>query len=457
MKALLTLLLPTMLWAQAQPPNIVVVFCDDLGYGDLGCYGHPTIRTPHLDRMAREGTRLTEFYVGASVCTPSRAALLTARLPIRSGMCSDKRRVLFPRSKGGLPASEITLAESLKAAGYATGCFGKWHLGHRKPFLPTRHGFDTYYGIPYSNDMDRVRGSPKGRASFNDPKSEYWNVPLMKDEEIVERPADQTTITRRYADAALAFMSESTQAKKPFFVYLANSMPHVPLFASDAHRGKSPRGLYGDVIEEIDANVGRVLDFIRSNESTAKNTLVFFTSDNGPWLPYGLHGGSAGLLRAGKGTTFEGGLRVPGIAWWPGKIPAGRVTAGMATTMDLHVTALELAGATIPDDRTLDGQDIQGFLRGGSSPRTTVLYYRGATLYAVRVGPWKAHFITHGAYGSGPKRTVHDVPKLFHLEHDPSEQHEVGKKHPDVIAKLRKIAATHRASVEAPPSQLELR
>ena len=279
-------------------PNIVIIFADDLGYGDLSCYGHPTIKTPHLDQMAQEGIRFTQFYVAASVCTPSRAGLMTGRYPIRSGMCSDKRRVLFPNSGGGMPESEVTLPEALKAQGYTTACVGKWHLGHLPQFLPTSHGFDSYFGIPYSNDMDRVSGAPKGRESFWNPKVEYWNVPLLKDQKVIEQPADQTTITKRYGQQAVKFIEANKD--KPFFLYLPHNLPHVPLFRSEEFAGHSERGLYGDVIEEIDNTVGQILNTLRKHDLD-ENTFVFFTSDNGPWLPFNTHGGSAGLLREGKG------------------------------------------------------------------------------------------------------------------------------------------------------------
>ncbi len=275
-------------------PNFIIIFCDDMGYGDLTCYGHPTIRTPNLDKMAVEGQKWTNFYAGASVCTPSRAALLTGRLPIRSGMCSDRRRVLFPDSAGGLPKSEVTIAEALKGEGYATACIGKWHLGHLKQYLPTNNGFDSYFGIPYSNDMDRIGG--QGRQAFLEPKTEYFNVPLMRDEEIIERPADQNTIIKRYTEEAVKFVRKSKN--KPFFLYLAHNLPHVPLFVSQKFRDKSLRGLYGDVIEEIDFGVGQILSTLR-REGLAENTFVVFTSDNGPWLIFNEHGGSAGLLREG--------------------------------------------------------------------------------------------------------------------------------------------------------------
>lgn len=346
----------------AAPPNIIIIYADDLGWGDLGCYGHPSIRTPQLDRMATEGLRFTDFYSAAEVCTPSRAALLTGRYPVRNGMCSDSRRVLFPNSRGGLPAGEITIARALKTRGYATACVGKWHLGHRPEFLPTRHGFDSYFGIPYSNDMDRDAAvGPKGREAFLAPKSEYWKPPVLRNEAEIERGPDQTQLTRRYTEEAQKFIRERRGG--PFFLYLAHNMPHVPLFASERFKGRSPRGLYGDVVEELDWSVGEILETLR-REKLEQNTLVFFSSDNGPWLIFNQHGGSAGLLREGKGSTWEGGMRVPGIAWWPGKIAPGGVHRGIASTMDLFTTSLRLAGADVPADRVIDGLDLRPVLLG---------------------------------------------------------------------------------------------
>ncbi len=438
---------------ESRPPNVVVIFSDDLGYGDLGCFGHPTIRTPNLDRMAAEGMKLTQFYSAAPVCTPSRAALLTGRLPQRSGMCSGRRRVLFPNSKGGIPAGEITLAEALKAKGYATACVGKWHLGHLPPFLPTRNGFDSYFGIPYSNDMDRVADSPQGREAFLHPRFEYWNVPLMRDEEIIERPADQRTITRRYTEEAVKFIRGHKEG--PFFLYLAHSMPHVPLFASDAFLGKSRRGLFGDVVEEVDWSVGRVLDVLR-DEGLAENTVVFFTSDNGPWLVFGDLGGSAGPLRGGKGSTWEGGMREPTIAWWPGKIAPGTTSAQLASTMDIFATACGLAGAPIPDDRVMDSYDLTPVLLGqGASKRELLFYYRAYRLMAVRKGPWKMHFSTQSGYGQ-PEPEQHDPPLLFNVEHDPGESRNVAADHPDVITEMLRDVEAHKAKFEPAPSQLEL-
>lgn len=437
----------------ARPPNLVVLFADDLGYGDLGCYGHPSIRTPHLDRMAAEGVRFTDVYA-APVCTPSRAALLTGRYPLRSGMTSDRRRVLFPNSTGGLPQEEVTLAEALKGKGYATACIGKWHLGHLPQYLPTRHGFDRYFGIPYSNDMDR-RPTAAGPSSSLNPKVEWWNVPLMRDEAIVERPADQHTLTERYTAEAERFIRENR--RRPFFLYLPYTMPHVPLFASQAFAGKSPRGLYGDVVEEVDASVGRILRRLREEKLDGR-TLVIFTSDNGPWLIQGLAGGSAGLLREGKGSTWEGGMRVPFLAWCPGRISPGRVERSLATTMDIFSTGLALAGAALPADRPIDGVNLLPVLTsttppGGGSPRA-FFYYRDTQLYAVRQGPWKAHHVTRSAYGrDAPQK--HDPPLLFQLDNDPSEQHNVAAAHPDVLAGLAREVEQHSAGMKPGAPQLD--
>lgn len=446
----------TLLADDQQRPNFVVIFADDLGYGDLSCYGHPTIHTPHLDQMAAEGMRFTQFYTAASVCTPSRAGLLTGRLPVRNGLCSDNPRVFTVRAASGIPAEEITLAEALADRGYVSGCFGKWHLGHLPEFLPTHHGFSTYFGLPYSNDMGRIASvGPKGRGAFLEPKSEYWDSPLIRDLEVIERPVDQTTLTKRYTQAAVQFIRDN--AAKPFFVYLPHNLPHVPLFRSPEFEGHSQRGLYGDVVEEVDWSVGQVLQTLRELQLDQK-TYVFFTSDNGPWLIFDQHGGSAGLLKDGKGCTWEGGMRVPGIAWAPGRIAPGQTCRELAATLDLFPTCVSLAGGKVPSDRIMDGFDLSPLLHGKSqSPRDTVFFYRGQTLMALRHGPWKAHFFTQPAYGEGSnKRTPHEPPLLYNLHVDPSERHDVAAAHADVLDQIRTIAEEHKAKLTIPPSRLEI-
>jgi arylsulfatase A len=437
-----------------RPPNFIIIFCDDLGYGDLGSFGHPTIRTPNLDRMAAEGQRWTSFYACDSVCTPSRAGLLTGRLPVRSGMTNDTRRVLFPDSAGGLPQEEITIAELLKPRGYATAHIGKWHLGHLTQYLPTRHGFDSYFGIPYSNDMDWTGGAmppDERRGRTMNPKIEYWNVPLMRNETVIERPAEQATLTQRYTDEAIKFIEANR--RRPFFLYLAHTMPHMPLFRSPEFEGRSLRGVYGDVIEELDWSVGRVLETLRRLKLD-RQTLVVFTSDNGPWAVYKEQGGSAGLLRGAKGGTFEGGMRVPAIFWGPGLVKRG-VVAELGSTLDLLPTLCGLAGGTAPADRTLDGYDLTAALRGaGHSPRQTMFYYRGVNLYALRHGAFKAHFYTRAEYGADPE-VAHSPPLLYHLEHDPSEKFDVAKQNPEVVAELRRIAVEHLQTIKPVKSQLD--
>ena len=453
----LTTLVCTSLWSQEvvrEQPNFIIIFADDLGYGDLGTYGHPSIRTPHLDRMAREGQKWNNFYAAASVCTPSRAALLTGRLPVRSGMASNTTRVLFPDSKNGLPAHEITLAEQLKQVGYSTACIGKWHLGHKEQYLPTNNGFDYYFGIPYSNDMDKLSTIPYWEywQQSNDLiKTTDFNVPLLRNTEIVERPADQHTITKRYTEEAVSFIKKHKD--QPFLVYLAHNLPHIPLFASKEFLGKSERGLYGDVVEEIDHGVGQILATLEA-EGLAENTIVVFTSDNGPWLPFKTNGGSAGLLRAGKGTTWEGGMREPGIFWGPGWIKPGQINQ-LGSTMDLFTTFSSMAGATLPEDRIMDGVDLSETLcYHKPSPRKSVLYYRGTDLYAVRWGDYKAHFITHGAYGQFGELEEHNPPLLYHLGHDPSEQFNVAQDHPEVLAQINALVLKHRSKLVKGKDQL---
>lgn len=434
----------------AAPPNIVIILADDLGYGDLGCYGSPTIFTPNLDRMAAEGLRFTDFYSPAEVCTPSRTALLTGRYPIRSGMCGH-RRVLFPNSKGGLPAKEFTIAEALQGKGYATAHLGKWHLGNHEGSRPQDQGFDFTFGLLYSNDMVARRGLPKGASGLAEPPKDGWNQALLRNGEEIEQPVDQSALTKRYTEEAVRFIKEKKD--RPFFLYFAHTFPHVPLFASTNFKGKSRAGIYGDAVEELDWSVGEVLKTLQE-QGLAENTLVFFTSDNGPWLIQGSQGGSAGLFRDGKGCTWEGGMRVPGIAWWPGRIQPG-VTREMANAMDLFTTTLRLADAPLPDGVPIDGIDLRPLLLEKKTlPERPFFYYRGKKLAACRLGEWKAHFFTQTGYGEATPEP-HDPPWLFHLGLDPSEKRDLAAEHPEIIEKIATAVKEHQAGVVPGEPQLQ--
>lgn len=443
--------------------NFIIVFVDDMGYGDVSSYGHPTIKTPNLDRMSYEGQKWTQFYSASSVCTPSRAALMTGRLPIRNGMIGSSTRVLFPNSDFGLPSSEITIAEKLKENGYKTAAIGKWHLGHKEEYLPLQHGFDYYYGIPYSNDMNAINGVTCCPGNNYWPQydkkiinSDNYNVPLMENNKIVERPADQTTITKRFTEKAIEKINELKDDN--FFIYLAHSLPHIPLYASEDFLGKSKNGLYGDVIEEIDHGIGNIITELKK-QNLAKNTIVVFTSDNGPWLPFESHGGSAGLLREGKGMTWEGGHRVPGI-FWGADIKPG-VIDQIASTMDLLPTIVDFTNTEKISDRVIDGVSIkQTLLNHLPSQRNKIIFYREREIYAVRYGDYKAHFIIKGAYnypeGSNQK-IVLENPLLYNLSVDPSEKFNIAKKFPEKVKEIKKIAEDHLNSFEPPKSLLESR
>ncbi len=425
--------------------NLIIIFTDDLGYGDLGVYGHPTIRTPNIDQMAQQGQKWTQFYVAASVCTPSRAGLLTGRLPIRSGM----NHVLFPHSERGLPPEEITLARILRDHGYRTAMAGKWHLGHESPYLPTDHGFDTYFGIPYSNDMDKLDVPFRGKNDVIAAEEENYmayNVPLMRNDSIVERPADQRTITRRFTEEAVDRIREFRD--EPFFIYLAHSMPHVPLFRSEAFKDTSLAGIYGDVIEEIDWSVGRILETLRE-EGIAENTLVLFTSDNGHWHIFNTHGGSGGLLRGAKGSTFEGGMRVPAIFWWPGTIQPD-VIMELGSTLDIFETFCTIAGIEVPSGKVYDGWDISPVLHGtGKSPRNVIEYYMDTQLFAFRYGSYKAHFASRGW---GSPTVVHDPPLLYNLHVDPSEKYDIAGENPGIIQEIIQLIEQHKATIDKFPN-----
>ena len=422
------------------PPNIIVILADDLGYGDLGCYGHPTIRTPNMDRMAREGMRFTQFYVAANVCTPSRAALLTGRLPVRYGVAgSENRGVFFPNSSKGLPQTELTIARLLKSVNYTTGVIGKWHLGHLPQYLPASHGFDYYFGIPYSNDM-RPENENGGWPA----------LPVYRNTHVIEQGPDQTGLTKRYTDEAVEFIRKNKD--KPFFLYYPNNFPHVPLYASKDFSGTSKRGLYGDVVSELDWSVGKVLATLKELKLD-KNTLVIFTSDNGPWLTQKENGGSAGLLFEGKGSAYEGGMRVPAIAWWPGTIKEGQISEALATTMDILPTVASLSGASLPTDRAYDGESMLPLFTGQKKQvREMVFYYHRTDLYAVRKGPWKAYFITKPSFKKDIPAVVHDTAVLINIEADPSEKYDVSRQHPDVVKDLTAEYQKFKASVKTSPN-----
>jgi arylsulfatase A-like enzyme len=409
----------------ARPPNIIFILADDQGWADIGCYGAKGFTTPNLDRMAKEGIRFTDFYVAQPVCSASRTALLTGCYPNRLGILG----ALNPKSKNGISDQEKTLAQVLKPKGYATAIYGKWHLGHHPQFLPTRHGFDDYFGIPYSNDMQPH--------------------PLLDGEKTVDEKPDLSTLTTRYTERAVQFIEKNRD--RPFFLYVPHTMPHVPLAVSSKFKGKSEQGLYGDVIMELDWSVGQILDAVKKH-GLDEQTLVMYSSDNGPWLSYGNHAGSANGLREGKITTWEGGVREPFIARWPGKIPPGTVCREPAMTIDILPTVAKLAGAELPPNK-IDGLDIGPLLLGkadAKSPHEAFYFYWGRELQAVRSGKWKLHFPHKyptlagqpaGKDGKATKYTTAETPLgLYDLEKDPGETTNLAEKHADVVDKLKALA-----------------
>ena len=427
-------------------PNFVIIYCDDMGYGDLSCFGNPTIKTPNLDRMASEGQKWSSFYVSASVSSPSRAGLLTGRLGVRTGMYGNQRRVLSPTSPKGLPQEEITLPELLRSAGYATGIVGKWHVGHKPEAMPLQNGFEYFYGSPFSNDMSKKEQSKVGNVKY---PHEYI---IYDQEKIVEKEPDQTQLTKRLTEKAVSYIKSNQD--KPFFLYLAHPMPHWPVYASEAFQGKSARGIYGDCIEEIDWSVGEIVKTLKEN-GLDKNTLVIFTSDNGPWLPYKQQAGTAGPLRDGKGSHCEGGFRVPCIMWG-GMVESGYVT-NMGSTLDLLPTFCEMAGVSLPTDRVYDGSSLLSMLKDPTdSVRDVFYFYRGSDLYAVRKGQYKLHFMNKSAYGSVPK-VIYDKPVLYDLGTDPEEKFNVADKYPNLVDELTEIAREHQASFQVAESIFDQR
>ena len=430
-------------------PNIVVIFMDDMGYADIGPFDGDKALTPNLNRMAEEGRLFTDFYVSQAVCSASRTSLLTGCYNVRVGI----QGALGPASKIGISADETTLGELCQQQKYATACFGKWHLGHHQQFLPLQNGFDEYFGLPYSNDMWPYH--PEFMHLSMEERLKRWpHLPLIEGNRIINPQVtadDQKQLTTQYTEHAVSFIDRN--AERPFFLYLAHSMVHVPLFVSDQYDGKSGKGLFSDVIMEIDWSVGQVLEALKRNK-VDENTLVIFTSDNGPWLSYGDHAGSAKPYREGKGTMFDGGCRVPFLARWPGKIPANSKCPEPAMTIDILPTVAKLIGAELPK-HTIDGKDIWPLLsgeKGAKSPQEAYYFYWGHNLHAVRSGKWKLH-LPHayrtlrgrpGGTGGNPVKYDNDMIglSLFDLESDPSEATDVVDQHPDVVARLKELAAS---------------
>ena len=431
---------------QRQKPNVIIVFTDDQGYQDVGVFGSPDIRTPHLDQMAAEGVRFTNFHAAQAVCSASRAALLTGCYPNRVGI----HGALDHTAKHGLHPDEMTIAELLKPLGYHTAAIGKWHLGHHPPFLPTRQGFDEFFGLPYSNDM---------WPHHPENKNYYPPLPLYENERIIDTVDDQDLLTTQYTERAVDFIRRNKD--QPFFLYLAHSMPHVPLAVSDKFRGQSERGLYGDVIMEIDWSVGQVLETLKQY-GLDERTLVIFASDNGPWLSYGGHSGEAIPLREGKGTSWEGGVRVPCIMRWPGKLPAGRVQAEPAMTIDLLPTIAWLTGAELPR-RHIDGLDIWQLMeaseRAKSPHEAYYIYYNRNELQAVIMGEWKL-YLPHTYRTITPGQPYRDdgipvkyemtkieTPELYHLSSDISETTNMAADRPRVVETMLRLAEKARADM----------
>ncbi|MDP6794692.1 MAG: sulfatase [Verrucomicrobiota bacterium] len=450
--ALATVFAMTFAAEAKRSPNFVLIFMDDLGYQDVGVFGSKTIKTPHLDNMAKEGMKFTDFYSLAPVCSPSRAGLMTGCYPPRVGITG----VLFPRHTIGLNPEETTVTEVLKSRDYATAAVGKWHIGHLPKFLPTNHGFDSYYGIPYSNDMDGVKGKDRNLdRAWVDRDVTPWNVPLLRDTKEIERPVDQNTLTTRYTQEAQKFIHNNKD--KPFFLYIPHTMPHIPLFVSDKFYTKDPKQAYIRTIEELDHSIGQILKTLKET-GVDDNTLVIFTSDNGPWhLKLRHHGGSALPLRGAKFSTWEGGMRVPTIMRWPGKIPAGSVCSEVAAACDILPTFARLAGAELPK-RKIDGKNIWHLMSGkdgAKSPHKAYYFYKGNGLRAMRIGEWKLHI--GGNNRKQQKEGKKPALTLYNLSRDISETTDVAAENEKLVKHLYKQAQAFDKSLKAdarPPGEV---
>ena len=426
---------PGLLQGADAPPNFIVIFADDQGYQDLGCFGSPNIKTPNIDQMAKEGIRFTDFYSGYCVCSASRASLLTGCYQPRISM----RGVLGPHSKTGLHPDEVTIADMLKKKNYATAMVGKWHVGDQPETLPTSQGFDSYYGLAYSNDMARKRGWGNGPADLDKiwslKKWDIYNNELYRNKKRIEAPVNQVTLTDRYTDECLKFIRAN--AKRPFYLHMCHAMPHVPLFVSDERYKADPKTAYRLTIEHMDHSVGRIMKTL-DEMGIADNTMIVYTSDNGPWLSKKHHGGSALPLRAGKTTTFEGGMRVPCVMRWPAGIKPGQVRGQVAATIDILPTFASLAGIPLDASRPIDGRDITGLLKDpkAASPHAEegYYYYRNNKVEAVRVGDWKLSF-------RGKKS------ELYHLRKDISESRDVAAANADLVARIRKLSEAYHAKL----------
>ena len=425
-----------------KPPNFIIIFADDLGYGDLGSYGHPTIKTPNLDKMASEGVRFTQFYVGSSICTPSRAALLTGKLPIRTGMYGN-RSVLFPDNAGGLDPKEITIASALKEYDYKTACIGKWHLGHLQEYMPTNHGFDEFYGITYSNDM-----RPEGKWDYA--RENFPPLPFLDGLDTIGLGIDQSQFIDMFTKRSVDFIKKNKD--KSFFLYLAHTAPHTPLVSSKTQKGRSMRGAYGDVVEELDQSVGTILQVLKDLK-IADNTFVIFTSDNGPWGWANVDGGSSGLLKGNKGSVYEGGYRVPAIAWMPGTIKKGTVSTALASTLDLYPTLIAMAGNEISNQEELDGLNIKNTFVNNEPVRHDIHYYRQDTLIGIRHKEWKMYIKDPNPWNDD--LTEKDIPVLYNIEHDPSEKYNVTSKHSDIVDRIVTLSEEHIQKVTKIPSKYD--